>query len=255
MMDIHTKLDRLYNGKSHRAVRFNYGLLIFDVLVLAFFIIATFLDDAIWMRAVEISIALIVTMDFMVRLWIAKNRLRYILHLTTIADLVIIITLVAPIFVESLVFLRTLRALRILRSHHVLSDLRHRSRFIRSNEDIIRSVLNLSIYIFVVTALVYVFQVRVNPQISNYIDALYFTVATLTTTGFGDVTLKGTTGRLLAVGIMIFGVALFLRLAQTIFQPRKVRYKCPECGLSRHDADAVHCKHCGEVIKIETTGI
>ena len=27
------------------------------------------------------------------------------------------------------------------------------------------------------------------------------------------------------------------------------------CGLVRHDTDAVHCKHCGHVLKIETGGI
>ncbi len=84
---------------------------------------------------------------------------------------------------------------------------------------------------------------------------MYFTVTTLTTTGFGDITLHGTHGRLLAVLIMIIGVSLFLRLAQTAFRPQKVHYDCPECGLSRHDADAVHCKHCGETLKIPTEGL
>ena len=74
-------------------------------------------------------------------------------------------------------------------------------------------------------------------------------------TGFGDITLQGTSGRLLAVLIMIFGVSLFIRLAQTVFRPNKVQYECPECGLSRHDADAVHCKHCGTTINIPTEGL
>lgn len=93
-----------------------------------------------------------------------------------------------------------------------------------------------------------------NPDISNYFDALYFTVATLTTTGFGDITLIGTGGHILAVLIMIFGISLFLRLVQTVFRPTKVRYECPTCGLMRHDADAVHCKHCGTILHIENEG-
>lgn len=43
--------------------------------------------------------------------------------------------------------------------------------------------------------------------IGNYIDALYFTVAMLTTTGFGDITLPGTAGRLLSILMMIVGVS------------------------------------------------
>ena len=43
-------------------------------------------------------------------------------------------------------------------------------------------------------------------------------------------------------------------LAGTIFTPSKVHHPCPNCGLTRHDPDAVHCKHCGETLKIETKG-
>jgi len=136
----------------------------------------------------------------------------------------------------------------------VLRDLRDRFRFFKRNEEIIQSIINLVVFVFVITALVYVSQVNVNPDIRTYVDALYFTVTTLTTTGFGDVTLKGSGGRLLTVIIMVFGVALFLRLLQTIFRPAKVRYECPDCGLKRHDPDAVHCKHCGRTIHIETEG-
>jgi voltage-gated potassium channel len=37
----------------------------------------------------------------------------------------------------------------------------------------------------------------------NWADALYFTVTALTTTGFGDITLPGTSGRLISVIIML----------------------------------------------------
>ena len=108
--------------------------------------------------------------------------------------------------------------------------------------------------LLIMTALVHATQLGRNPAINNYADALYFTVTTLTTTGFGDITLQGTSGRLLAVMIMIFGVSLFIRLVQTLFRPQKVHYECPVCGLTRHDPDAVHCKHCGATIHIQTEG-
>lgn len=60
---------------------------------------------------------------------------------------------------------------------------------------------------------------------------------------------------MLAVTIMLVGVALFIRLVQTIFLPSKVRYECPGCGLARHELDAVHCKHCGQLIHIRTEGM
>jgi voltage-gated potassium channel len=128
------------------------------------------------------------------------------------------------------------------------------SKFVRANEDVLFSIVNLLVFIFIITAVVYVTQEAVNPAISNYVDALYFTIATLTTTGFGDITLMGTSGRILAVLIMIFGISLFLRLIQTIFRPSKIRYECPACGLTRHEPDAIHCKHCGTLIHITSEG-
>jgi voltage-gated potassium channel len=60
---------------------------------------------------------------------------------------------------------------------------------------------------------------------------------------------------MLSIVIMVAGVALFLRLIQTIFRPPQVKHRCPDCGLTEHDRDAVHCKHCGRVIDIETAGV
>ncbi len=124
----------------------------------------------------------------------------------------------------------------------------------RTREDVVLASINLIVFLFVMTGLIYAFQHDINPEIGNYADALYFTVTTLTTTGFGDITLNGTSGRMLAVAVMIFGVTLFLRLVQVLLRPSKVRFECPDCGLMLHDPDAVHCKHCGRVLHIRTEG-
>ena len=104
------------------------------------------------------------------------------------------------------------------------------------------------------TVLVYQTQSGVNDKIVNDVDALYFTVTTLSTTGFGDITLVGTSGRLLSAAIMIFGIGLFLRLVQVMLRPVKAHFSCPTCGLRRHDHDAVHCKACGTVLNIPDDG-
>jgi voltage-gated potassium channel len=96
-----------------------------------------------------------------------------------------------------------------------------------------------------VSSIVNVTQHAANPQINDLPNALYVTVSALSTTGFGDITLKGPSGQLLSIAIMIVGISLFFRLAQAVFhQGGKVRHRCPRCGLERHDHDAVHCKAC-----------
>ena len=248
-------LENYYQGRSRNARRFRFALLAFDVTSIIFFIVSSLSPPSIWIYALDAAIALVILADFLARLWISDDKKHFFTRFTNWADLVVIVTLLLPAFVGSFLFLRVLRALRLLRSYHVLRDLRQEYAYFKRNEDIIQSVINLFVFIFVITALVYVLQARSNPNINSYVDALYFTVATLTTTGFGDVTLQGSSGRLLAIIIMVVGVALFVRLVQTIFRPPKVRYRCSDCGLNLHDTDAVHCKHCGHLINIETEGI
>jgi len=255
MATTRTKVNRLYNGTTRRSARFRFLLLAFDLVTITYFIIASMVTTAPWLVYIDVLIGLVLMADFAARLWIDDKRLEFFLSATNLVDLVVIVTLLLPIIAQNFAFLRVVRALRLVRSYRVLMDLRKYFKYFAANEDIIQSVLNLFVFIFFVTALVYVMQVGTNEDINNYVDALYFTVTTLTTTGFGDITLHGTSGHLLSVVIMVVGVGLFLRLIQTIFHPTKVRYKCPKCGLNRHDPDAVHCKHCGDILNIETEGI
>jgi voltage-gated potassium channel len=164
------------------------------------------------------------------------------------------ISFLAPFAGEAGGFLRTLRTLRLLRDYQMVARLRIDSSFFRRNEEVIFAVANLAVFIFVMTGIVYETQKSHNSQIANYADALYFTVTALTTTGFGDITLPGTIGRLITVVIMICGVTLFLNLAKALLAPTKVRFPCLICGLQRHDSDAVHCKACGTLLNIPDEG-
>jgi voltage-gated potassium channel len=76
----------------------------------------------------------------------------------------------------------------------------------------------------------------------------------MTTTGFGDITLPGTFGKLVSIAVMLMGISLFVRLAQLIFRPAKVHFPCPQCGLAKHEPDAVHCKACGHILNIPNEG-
>ncbi len=248
-------LHHLYYGTSQTSVYFRFGLIAFDIITISFFIVTSMVELSAWIITIDVMIAIVLSLDFFARLFLADNRLNFLIQPISLLDIVVILALLAAAFIENLAFLRVFRSLRLLRSYHLLRDLRSQYRFFSRNEEVIHSVINLFVFIFVVTALVYVFQHDVNSQISTYTDALYFTVTTLTTTGFGDIPLTGDIGRLLAVVIMVLGVALFLHLLQAVFRPAKVEYGCPDCGLKRHDPDAVHCKHCGRTIHIETEGV
>jgi voltage-gated potassium channel len=244
------RIKRLYEGRTRRAHRFRYGLLIFDIVTLVFVVATSFTERHLWIEIADVAFGIVILADFSARLLISDKPLREFLHPVTWADMASIVSFLAPLAGEAVGFLRVLRTLRFLRSYQLLSRLRADFPYFRAHEEVFIAIANLAVFLFVMTGLVYETQHYRNPAIHNYADALYFTVTALTTTGFGDITLPGTAGRLLSVIIMIFGVTLFFQLARAILQPAKVRFECPSCGLLRHDVDAVHCKACGELLKI-----
>jgi voltage-gated potassium channel len=255
MDNLRESVRRLYIGSTWGARTFQVVSLILELALMVYFVASSFLPHDGWLIAVDLTIAAVLLADFVARWWIAPAPAIYFRRLSTWTDLLVIVTMILPAFSQNLLFLRALRAVRIFRSYHILRDLNQEYSFIRNNRDAIEATINLLVFIFVMSAIVYVLEVRRHPEINHFIDALYFTVSTLTTTGFGDINFKDTPGRLLSIFIMIVGVSLFLRLIQVVFRPPKVRYTCPSCGLMRHDSDAVHCKHCGQVVNIKSDGL
>lgn len=248
------RLRDLYEGRSAQSRRFLTALLLFDLATLAFIVLTSFTEPNRVTEAIDLVLGLVIAAELAARLLASANRRRELLRIGTWADVVAVVSFLAPVAGEAGGFLRVVRTLRILRIYTMLNELKGRRGPLHQSEEVVLAIANLCVFIFVMTAIVYETQHRTNPDIDDYADALYFTVTALTTTGFGDITLPGTSGRMISVVIMIFGVTLFLRLAQVLFRPTKVRHPCPRCGLQRHDPDAVHCKACGNLLNIPDEG-
>ena len=245
-------LRHLYEAGTPPARRFRYALLGLDIVSVAWIVIASFLPASSLVLALDVGLGLVLLTEFAMRIAASGVPHRALANPFNLADLIAILSLLlAPVLQGAMAFLRVLRTLHSVK---LISTLRSDLPFFRRNEEATLAAAQLGVFLFVMSGLVFETQHHGNPGIGNYADALYFTVTTLTTTGFGDVTLPGTTGRLLSVVIMLAGVTLFLRLAQALFRPVKVRYPCPACGLARHEPDAVHCKACGQLLNIPDEG-
>lgn len=248
------RLHHLYFGTSPAARRFRYGVLVFDLVAIGFVIGSSFVPRTPLIGVLDVLFGLVMLAEFAGRLAGSRRPGREAARLASIADIIAIASFLAPLTGEGAAFLRVLRTLRLVHSFRMAEMLREDFPAFRRNEDAILAAVHLLVVLFIATALVYETQRGHHPQIANYLDALYFTVTAITTTGFGDITLSGSWGRLLSILIMLAGVTLFLRLARALVQPAKVRHACPSCGLSRHDPDAVHCKACGTMLNIPDEG-
>lgn len=242
----------LYWGPGRVPMAFRWAMLVFDIITIGIFIFHPLISwhdgveaaTGLWL-AVDIFIAAVITLDFFARLYIERHKWRFFTRWSNIADLVVVATLLLPIFLQNLIFLRVLRVVRLLRAFEYLHREHGVSTWLHRNAFVISKVVNLIVFIFLVTALVFVTQVDHNPDIKNYLDALYFTIGTLTTVGLGDITLSDTLGRWITIGVMVLGVTLFLQLIRAVAVGDKMRCKCPDCHLALHDRDAAHCKRCG----------
>jgi voltage-gated potassium channel len=249
-------LTRLYTGSSNQARQFRFALITFDALTIILFIITAPLPQTPTLKISVLLVGALILIDFSARLWISDDRGKTLRQAYTIADMIVIASLlVSPFINENIAFLRILRGLRLIHSYHLLHDLRRMSPFFSKHEYAVVAAVNLFVFVFFTTSVVFAIFTDKSNGFEGYVNALYFTVTTLTTTGYGDITPETTGAKLFAVLIMIVGVALFVQLARAIIQPAKVSYKCKNCGLLKHDPDAVHCKHCGAVVQIETQGL
>jgi voltage-gated potassium channel len=251
---LRSRLRLLYHGQSPFAQRFQVAVLVVDLAIIAFFIATPLLRENEVFLWIDYSIAALLLADLVARALASTDVLRWLRQLPVIIDIFILVTLLAPTWLVNLGFLRILRLWTLTRSSTFWRPLHKRGWGLY--QEPIQAVINLLVFLFVVTGFVYTaFAHRGEDSgIAGYVDALYFTVATVTTTGFGDIVLPGTAGKLASILIMITGISLFVRLAQSIFRPAKVHFPCPQCGLKKHDPDAVHCKACGHILNIPDSG-
>ena len=251
-MSLRKLFRELYHGHSSRAVRFQLAVLGIDLAVIAFFIAAPIFHDTRSFFWLDYTIAALLALDMIGRGLASPPGIRPLLKPTVWVDAFILLTLIFPRTLGNLGFLRIIRLWSLSRSGFLWRPLK--PLHLEQWQEACHSVINLVTFLFIVTGFVYSFFFRSDAGLSGYVDALYFTVATVTTTGFGDIVLPGVGGKLIAIATMIIGITLFVRLAQALIRPTKVLFPCPRCALQRHDPDAVYCKACGEILAIPDEG-
>lgn len=255
MHGLRVRLRALYHGASPGAVRFRFAVIGVDLLIIAFFVAAPIMRDIGGLFLIlDYLIAAILTFDLAARL-LAQPSLKTSFKRPMIwVDLFILVTLLFPEQLANFGFLRVLRLWTLVESEFFWRTVGRRYDGTRV-EEVTKAAIGLLTFVFVITGFVYSTFMGRHDGIDGWVDALYFTITSLTTTGYGDITLPGVWGRLLSIFVMLVGVSLFIRLMQLLVRPHKVIFPCPECGLRRHDPDAVHCKACGKTLCIPDDGL
>lgn len=248
LRNLKRQLNWLQRGKDSRSHQLQGLLAFIDLAILTFFLFGPYLRTGSSYLIIDYLIAAWVAIELVAQAIIAGSLKAFARRLMSWVDLFILATLLFPDLLFNFAFLRAMRIWAIGNSPFLQEGLKRLG--CGHMLDVVRACLNLLVFLFIVTGFVYTTFFYHQGGGEGFVDALYFTVATVTTTGFGDITLPGVMGKLTSIVTMIIGISLFVRLAQAVVRPYKVRFPCPQCGLQRHDTDAVHCKACGHLLNI-----
>ena len=208
--------------------------------------------------AAEWSFTVLFTIEYLLRIATVRHPLRYIFSPLGIIDLLSILpTYLSVLFggAQTLTVVRALRLLRVFRILKLPSYVREANYLVvalrASQRKIIVFLFTVLTIVLIVGALMYLIEGPEN-GFTNIPVSVYWAIVTLTTVGYGDIAPQTAIGRALAAAVMILGYAI-IAVPTGIVTAELVRgertsaslRRCPGCGTSGHDLDALHCKRCG----------
>ena len=241
------------------------NLFICAILVVETYPVSEKTRHLLWIM--ELVIVFFFIIEYAARLYGAKNRLKQLTDIYSIIDLIAILPtlslVIFPFFgiVLNLGFIKLIRIFRIFRIFRFLRFTADPDFFFGSLTMQLLKVIRLFLVIFMIffisSGLFFHVEHEVNPGLTTFGDAFYFTVVALTTVGFGDITPISEGGKWVTVLMIISGIILIPWQVSKIVREwvrmaSKMDVVCPGCGLRYHDMDASHCKSCGHIIYQES---
>ncbi len=198
------------------------------------------------------------TIEYSLRLWCARNTVRYARSFFGVVDLLAVLPYYIGLMIPGTRFLDVVKVLRMLRIFRVLKMTQYvgdadllMNALASSRRKIGIFLVAVMTIVVIVGSLMYVIEGEEH-GFTSIPCAVYWAIVTLTTVGYGDISPQTPVGQSLAALIMILGYSIIavptgiitaelgLETAQ-----RKNNRTCSACGHSQHDIDALCCKQCG----------
>lgn len=214
-------------------------------------------------RTLDWIITALFTIEYLLRLWVADKRARYVFSFFGLIDLFSILPLYLSLVIVGSHALAVIRVLRLLRVFRVLKLVQFMGEASKLGRALRTSSRKIVVFMFFVTivsvfvgTLMYIIEGREH-GFTSIPRSIYWAIVTLTTVGYGDIAPQTTTGQLLAMVLMITGYGVIavptgLVTAEIIRENKvmskkkhtKIIKKCSACG--RHEREnAKFCSECG----------
>ncbi|AWI26780.1 ion transporter [Flavobacterium pallidum] len=212
--------------------------------------------------ALEITewvITIFFTLEYLGRIIAVKRPLKYILSVQGILDLLATLPAYIDLIFPGLHFLVSIRAVRLLRIFRILKLGQFVGASNQLTDALKKSRMKIIVFLFSVVVLciilgtvMYIIE-GAESGFTSIPVAVYWTIVTLTTVGFGDITPQTPFGQFVSMVIMILGygiIAVPTGLVTAEFMSKKGEADtntqvCPNCSADHHRDDALFCYHCG----------
>ncbi len=212
--------------------------------------------------ALEWGFTIVFTIEYILRLYCVYRPIKYASSFFGIIDLLAILPTYISLFIYGTQYLLVIRGLRLLRVFrifklgHFLAEADTIVKALRASRAKITVFLTfVLLLVIVIGSVMYLVEGGQNDGFSSIPRAIYWTIVTLTTVGYGDITPVTELGQFLSAFIMILGYAIIAvptgivsaeMVADMKGISRRNTQACRYCGREGHSDDAVYCKYCGE---------
>ena len=211
------KIDKIVETRESKSgLYFDYFIQVLILLSIASFTVETIPDlepqTVYFLERFELVCIVIFSLEYLIRLYIAKSKMRFVFSFYCIIDLLAIL----PFYLALGFDLRSARVLRFLRLFRIIKLIRYnkairrfQNAFIMIKQELIMFSV-VSLILFYLSAVgIYYFENSVQPEaFSSIFSSLWWSVVTLTTVGYGDIVPITIGGRIFTFIILMIGLGI-----------------------------------------------
>ena len=205
------------------------------------------------------------TVEYLLRIITTDKPRKYVFSFFGIIDLLAILPMYLSFFFVGSRIFAIIRALRLLRLFKILNHPKFTGQSVHLLKALQASRGRITVFLYfvlistiIIGSIMYVVEGEENGFTSIPIS-LYWTIVTLTTVGYGDISPGTPLGQFIASLVMILGYGIIAvptgivtaEFTRTNTKTEPEKNSCENCGVASHNVNAKFCYHCGNPLAIK----